>query len=144
MAKFGSISVWSWAVPESVCCGIQCWLLVYAAYLFVFGCSGSSWLCAGFFWLQRAGLLCGSVKPPCRAPLVWRAGLRCMGFSSCDALWCVESSQTRDQTPDLCVGRWILIYRPTWEALTLAFFALCPRKQKGNCWDMHSLEPLSP
>ena len=96
MAKLGSISVWSWAVPESLCCGVQRWLLAYAAHLFVFGCSRTSWLCAGFFWLQRAGLLCGSVKPSsCRAPLVWRTGLRCMGFSSCDTPWCVESSQTR-------------------------------------------------
>ena len=50
-------------------------------YLFIFGCTGSSLLCSGFLWLQRAGptLHCGAQAPHCgglSTSRTWAPGAR--------------------------------------------------------------------
>ena len=65
--------------------------LIYLFYLFIFGCTGSSLLLAGFLKLQRAGatLHCGARASHCRGfSLRWllllrSTGSRHVGFSSC-------------------------------------------------------------
>ena len=57
------------------------WLLIY-----LFGCLGSSLLCAGFLQLRRAGatLCCGAqASHCCGSSLLQSRGSRCTGFSSC-------------------------------------------------------------
>ena len=86
--------------------------------LFFFGCAGSSLLCIGFLYLQWTGavLRCGG----------WAS--HCGGFSSCGTwalgraqqLWHtdfvtqlhVKSSQTRNRTRVLCIGRWFFTTGP--------------------------------
>ena len=104
-------------------------------YLFIFGCFGSSLLCAGFLQLRRAGAtLCCSVRASqcggfsccgaralgarasvvvaCRLQQSWLAGSR----AQAQQLWCrglvapwhVGSSRTRARTRVPCIGRRIL------------------------------------
>ena len=78
--------------------------------------------------VSRGYSLCGARASHC-SDLLQSTGSRCMGFSSCSTqaqyLWCmglvalqhVESSQTRDWTHVLCIGKQILIHCATWEDL---------------------------
>ena len=105
-------------------------------YLFIFGYTGCSLLCTGFFYLQQVGAtLCCHAQASlcndfscCRAwALVW------MGFinwhTDLVALRHVRSSQTRDQSCVPCIDRQILnhwtIKKVLWEC-----FILILKKQK--------------
>ena len=54
-------------------------------HLFIFGCVGSSLLCAGFLQQQRvaATLHCGEQASHWGGVSLWSTGFRHMGFSSC-------------------------------------------------------------
>ena len=68
-------------------------------YLFIFGCVGSSLLCAGFLWLRRAGAtLCCGVQ----ASLVAEHGLQAHGLQQ---LWLAGS---RVQAQQLCARAQLL------------------------------------
>ena len=62
-------------------------------------------------------LWCASVSLPWLL-LLWNTGSRHSGLV---APWHVESSQTRDRTCVLCIGRWILIHCTTKEVPHLCF-----------------------
>ena len=94
---------------------------IFLNYLFIFGCSGSLSLrpvssCGEhrlLFVLLRELLIAGASR--CRAQAPGQAG-----FSSCRAPGLtaplpVETSQTRDRTRVLCLGRQILIHWTTRE-----------------------------
>ena len=51
-------------------------------FIFIFGCVGSSLLCAGFLWLQRAGatLRCGARASHCGGFSVAEHGLQARGL----------------------------------------------------------------
>ena len=108
-------------------------------YLFIFGCVGSSLLCAGFLQLRRVG---ATLSLWCTGFSLWwllllrSTGSRCAGFSSCGTrarqLWLagsrvqaqqlwhmglvapqhVGSSWTRTRTRVPCTGRQILNTAP--------------------------------
>ena len=82
--------------------------------LFIYGCTGSSLQSAGFSY-------CGAWALGLQTSVVVAPGLI--------APWHVESSQSRDQTHVLCIGRQILIHSATREALdfTLHFYTLIQR-----------------
>ena len=111
--------------------------MVLKNYLFIFGCAGSSWLCASFLQLQRAGtaLHCSTRVS------------HCCGFSCCRAQalehslrawaqylwhmgvvdpWHAGSSRTRDRTHVSCIGRQILNPWTTGKALAYIL------KQEGS------------
>ena len=100
-------------------------------YLFIFGCVGSSLLCASFLQLWQAG-----ATPHRGARASHHRGLSCCGAQAPDAqaqqLWLtgpgaprhVGSSQTRARTRVPCIGRRILNHCATREALS--FF--CTKK----------------
>ena len=86
---------------------------VSVAFVFIYGCAGSSLLSVGILWFQQAGTTLQSYK----GFLPWlliaafgsRAhGLHYLGHMVLVAPWHVESSQPRDRTPVPCTGRWIL------------------------------------
>ena len=111
-------------------------LKVFIFYLFfIFGCIGSSLLCVGFLQLWRAGaaLPCGAWALGAQASVIVARGLSSCGLqalahrlSSCGAraqllcgMW--ESSLTRARTHVACIGRRILNYCATKEALSSLF-----------------------
>ena len=70
----------------------KCFFLKIIIYLFIFGCVGSSLLCAGFLQLLRAGttLHCGARASHCSGFSCCRAwALGARGFSSCGT-WALE------------------------------------------------------
>ena len=99
---------------------------IFKIYLFIFGCVGSSFLCAGFLKLRRAGstLHRGARASHCR-------GLSCCRAQALDAqaqyLWLtglvasrhVGSSPTRARTRVHCIGRQSLNHCATREARDL-------------------------
>ena len=106
-------------------------------YLFTFGCSGFSLLCADLLQLRwmEATLCCTVRASRCSGLSCCRAQAPgCTRFSSCGtwaqelwhtglvALHYVESSQPRGQTYVLCVGRWVLYHWVIWEALVSVLF----------------------
>ena len=119
-------------------------LKIYFIY-FIFGCVGSSLLCAGFLWLWRAGatLRCGVQVSHCsgfsccgaRALGAWASVVVAHGLSSCGTralerrlsscgaraqllcgMWDVGSSRARARTHVPCIGRRILNHCATREA----------------------------
>ena len=97
-------------------------------YLFIFGCVGSSFLCAGFLQLRQVGATlhrgarashyrglscCRAQAPDAQAQQLWLTGPV--------ALQHVGSSQTRARTRVPCIGRQILNHWATKEALNASF-----------------------
>ena len=87
-------------------------------YLFIFGCVGSSWLCAGFLQLQRAGatLYCGARASHCGG--FFCCGARALGaqasivaacrLSSCGSLALERRLSSCDTRAQLLHGMWEL------------------------------------
>ena len=101
------------------------YLCIYNFILLIFGCAGSSLLCAGSVVTVVSG---NNSSLRCTGLLLqWllslqSTGSRCMGFSSFSswalaALKLVESFQTRDRTRVPSVGRQILSHCTTREVL---------------------------
>ena len=88
-------------------CSPVLWLYFYDflknIYLFIFGCTGSTLLHAGFLWWWRAGapLSCGGQALEHTGSAAAVHGLSC-------PMACVGSSLTRDGTHAPCIGRCIL------------------------------------
>ena len=136
--------VWScWAALETV---QNTLFLKKIIYLFIFGCVGSSFLCEGFLQLWRAGATlhrgarashchglsrCGAQAPDVQAQQLWLTGLV--------APWHVGSSQTRARTCVLSIGRQILNYCATREALEHTFKVMLS-EGPGSC----SIDPPVP
>ena len=101
------------------------------------GCFGFLWLRTGFLQLKRAGLLssCGARASYCSGFScgAWALGhvgsvTAAHGFLSTGSVVVARGLGSpatygiRDQTPVLCIGRWILNHRSTREVLYCAFF----------------------
>ena len=108
----------------------------YTFILFIFGCVGSSLLCAGFLQLRRAGatLHCGARASHCGGFSLQSTGSRRVGSRSCGswaqqlwsaglvAPWHVGSSRTRARTCVSCIGRRILNHCTTTREVPVLFF----------------------
>ena len=134
-----------WRFPS-----ISSLLIFFLIHLFIYGCVGSSLLCAGFLQWRRvaATLCCGGRASHCggfsccraRALGSWASVVVARGLSSCGS-WALEhrlsscgagaqlphgmwdlSSPTRDQTRVPCIGRWILNHWTTREVPLIYFF----------------------
>ena len=105
----------------------------------IFGCVGSSLLCAGFLQLRQVGATfhCGARASYCggfscyRALGMWAQQLWLAGSRAQDQqLWRtglvvprhVGSSWTRDQTHVPCIGRWVLNHCATREFPQISIF----------------------
>ena len=96
--------------------------------VFIFGCSGSWWLRAGFLQLWREGPAPRGRVQASHCGHFSYSGARALG-TQVQKSWCtglvalrhVDSSQTRDRTCVLCISRWILIHRTTREVPLLLF-----------------------